>query len=236
MMKGALLYFPARAISLGILSMESVEIITSAGIERRDGGNHRRSSLNRQGQDTLKIPHTQLLTMSRFIMVRSIIMLSVLLGIACSNTVASSQRANFTPENEVDIIKHLLNNKNKTITIKMGGLSGVTLKYMCEGYFDPIELHTSKVNGKLKLIEGIPSDFALRISSNLKYFNCPLFVTIPIKGITNKVIVVGFCVNDDGSLSPIDIIKIDRENGNATFSIARPVLIVWAIINIEGRQ
>ena len=106
---------------------------------------------------------------------------------------------------------------------------------MCESYFDPIELHISIVNGSLKLNEGMPSTYGVRIKSNFKQFNWPLFVTIPIKGVTNKDTVVGYCVNDDGGLAPIDVIKIDRINGNVTFSIARPVLIVWAIISLEDR-
>jgi hypothetical protein len=166
-------------------------------------------------------------------MAKGATMLFALWATACSGSAKFSPRAGFTPEKEGAVLNLTLDKNTRTIAIDRGDLDGVTVEYLRTGDFDPLDLELSRVEGRLKLIQGIPGDFGLRVASRTRFFGQPLFITLPIKGLDSAFTVAGYAVNDDGTLSPCDMIGIDRKNGTATFSLSTPLVLVWARVRMD---
>jgi hypothetical protein len=163
-------------------------------------------------------------------MMKGAVMFMALLAVSCSGVAGPARRAGFTLKKEGPVLNSVLDKNTRTIAIEKGGLSGVALKYVYDGDFDPIDLQVSRIEGRLNLIEGTPGDFGVRINSAKKTFGHPLFITVPVRGLDTTNTAVGYCINDDGTLSPIDMIEVNRKNGSATFSLYVPLLIVWALV------
>lgn len=166
-------------------------------------------------------------------MKKDVTMFLALLAVSCSGYAGPSSHASFTVKKEGFVLNLILDKDTRTIAIEKGDLRGIALKYVHDGDFDPIDLHLSRVKGHLKLIEGSPGEFGVRINSGKNNFGHPLFITVPVKGLDTSVTVVGYCVNDDGTLSPSDLISMDRKSGSATFSVFGPLTLVWALVHLD---
>jgi hypothetical protein len=108
---------------------------------------------------------------------------------------------------------------------------GASITFPRDSLTKQIDVSIGYVDQKIEVKEGTPSGIVLRLEASPDVeFARAVTIGISFRPKADYKVVVGYAIDEEGRLRPMDLVGVDMKLGQAAFSTFKPVTFTWVYV------